>query len=63
MALILTRRMGEMIRIGTDIEVTVVGVRGQQVRLGIKAPPHVPVDREEIYEKKLADGTLRVTHG
>jgi carbon storage regulator len=55
--------MGEMIRIGTDIEVTVVGVRGQQVRLGIKAPPHVPVDREEIYEKKLADGTLRVTHG
>lgn len=50
--LILTRRQGETIKIGTDVEVTVLGVRGGQVRIGIKAPPQVTVDREEIAVKR-----------
>jgi carbon storage regulator len=56
--LILTRRQGETIRIGNDIEVTVISERGGQVRIGIKAPSEVSVDRQEIYERKLIDGTL-----
>jgi carbon storage regulator len=50
--LILTRRQGETIRIGADIEVTVCAVNGSQVRLGIKAPRNITVDREEIAERK-----------
>ncbi len=50
--LILTRRVGETIKIGADIEVSVVGVNRNQVRIGIKAPPQVSVDREEIAERK-----------
>lgn len=49
--LILTRRTGETIRIGDDIEVTVLGVKGNQVRIGIKAPNTVEVHRQEIYER------------
>lgn len=52
--LILTRKPGEVIRIGNDITVTVLGVNGQQVRLGIDAPKDVPVDREEIAIRKAA---------
>lgn len=52
--LILTRRVDETILIGNDVEVTVLGVRGNQVRLGIKAPKDVSVDREEIRLKKDA---------
>ena len=50
--LILTRRTGERLRIGDDVEVTVMAVNGSQVRIGIKAPRHVTVDREEIAERK-----------
>ena len=53
--LILTRRQGETIKIGGDIEVTVLGSRGGQIRLGIKAPKGVPVDRQEIAERKAAN--------
>jgi len=49
--LILTRRSGETIKIGDDIEVIVLGVKGNQIRLGIKAPDDVEIHREEIYER------------
>jgi carbon storage regulator len=49
--LILTRRVGETLNIGDHIQVTVLGVRGGQVRIGVKAPKDVAVHREEIFEK------------
>jgi carbon storage regulator len=49
--LILTRKLGENIRIGEQIKITVLDVKGGQVKLGIEAPPHVAVHREEIYER------------
>ncbi|HXI97335.1 MAG TPA: carbon storage regulator CsrA [Gemmatimonadaceae bacterium] len=49
--LILTRRIGEIIRIGPDVVVTVLGVNGSQVRLGVDAPKDVAVHREEIFER------------
>ncbi len=49
--LILTRRIGETIRINDDISVTVLGVKGNQVRLGIEAPEGVSVHRQEIFER------------
>ena len=48
--LILTRRVGETIKIGDNITVTVLGVKGNQVRVGVGAPRDVAVHREEIYE-------------
>ena len=53
--LILTRRIGETIRINDDISVTVLSVQGQQVKLGIAAPADVAVHREEIYERIQAE--------
>ena len=49
--LILTRRVGETLMIGNDVTVTVLGVKGNQVRVGINAPKNVAVHREEIYER------------
>ena len=49
--LILTRRVGETVMIGDEVTVTVLGVKGNQVRLGVNAPKHVAVHREEIYER------------
>lgn len=49
--LILTRRVGETLMIGDEVTVTVLGVKGNQVRIGVSAPKHVAVHREEIYER------------
>ena len=49
--LILTRRVGETVMIGNDVTVTVLGVKGNQVRVGVNAPKEVAVHREEIYER------------
>jgi len=49
--LILTRQIGESIMIGDDVIITVLGIRGEQVRIGIDAPGDVPVHREEIYDR------------
>lgn len=55
--LVLTRRLGESIRIGHDVVVTVVDVRGDQVRIGIDAPREVVVNRQEVYEELVAQNT------
>ncbi|MGC9456412.1 MAG: carbon storage regulator CsrA [Halothiobacillaceae bacterium] len=49
--LILTRRIGEVLRIGDDVAITVLGIKGNQVRIGIDAPKDVAVHREEIYQR------------
>lgn len=49
--LLLTRKLGENIRIGDDVKITIVEVKGNHVKLGIEAPPSVKVHREEIYER------------
>ena len=49
--LILTRRVGESVMIGDDVIITVLGVKGNQARVGIAAPKSVPVHREEVFER------------
>ena len=49
--LILTRRIGETLMVGEEVTVTVLGVKGNQVRLGVNAPKHIAVHREEIYDR------------
>ncbi len=49
--LILTRRIGETLNIGDEVQVTVLGIKGNQVRIGVNAPKDVAVHREEIYER------------
>lgn len=49
--LILTRRVGETLVVGDDVRITVLGVKGNQIRIGVNAPKEVSVHREEIYQK------------
>jgi carbon storage regulator len=59
--LVLTRRVGQAVRVGDDILVTVVSLQGKEIRIGISAPKDVSVHREEIYERirQSGDGTAR----
>ena len=54
--LILTRRIGETLIIGDDVSITVLGVKGNQVRIGVTAPKDVSVHRQEVYEKIHKEG-------
>jgi len=53
--LVLTRRLGEIIRIGSGVTVRVLEVKGSQVRLGLEAPPEVKIFREEVYRAILSE--------
>lgn len=53
--LILTRRIGETLMVGDEVSVTVLGVKGNQVRIGVNAPKEVAVHREEIYQRVLEE--------
>jgi carbon storage regulator len=57
--LILTRRVGEALMVGGNVTVTVMGVKGNQVRLGINAPKDVTVHREEIYDRVQQENVRR----
>ncbi|MFB1082273.1 carbon storage regulator CsrA [Jeotgalibacillus sp. JSM ZJ347] len=64
--LVLTRKTGEAIRIGDDIEITVLSVQGDQIKLGIDAPKHVDIHRKEIFlaiqeENEAANNTVDLT--
>lgn len=57
--LMLTRRIGEKLMIGDDVDIIVLGIRGNQIRLGINAPKHISVHREEVYLQIKDEKTKR----
>ncbi|MDH4028864.1 MAG: carbon storage regulator CsrA [Nitrospirota bacterium] len=56
--LVLTRKLGEVLRIGQGITIRIVEVKGKQVKIGIEAPAELPIYREEVYEKIQAENRL-----
>ena len=60
--LVLSRRVGEKLVIGDDVTVAILSVKGNQVRIGIAAPPEVQVHREEIYQRILKERVTDTTH-
>mgnify|MGYP000278884625 CR=1 FL=1 len=61
--LILTRRVGESLIINDDIVINILGVKGNQIRIGIKAPKEIPVHREEIYNRIQSEKAVDKTIG
>ena len=59
--LILSRRPNESLRIGGNVVITVVGLSGNQIRLGITAPPNVVIDREEVHQRKMTEGETNIS--
>jgi carbon storage regulator len=59
--LILTRRINEVLKIGEEVTVTVLGIQGNQVRLGVNAPKSVSVHRQEVFERIKSEGGLPET--
>ena len=57
--LVLSRKANEVIRIGDDISITVVGIQGDKVRLGFDAPKEIPIHRQEVFESIKRDGEER----
>lgn len=57
--LVLTRRSRESLKVGDDVEITILGIQGNSVRIGVLAPKDVPVHREEVYERIKAELTTR----
>ena len=57
--LLLTRRPEESVCIGNDVRITVLGIKGNQVRLGVAAPKHVVVDREEVHARKQREAAAK----
>ncbi len=60
--LILTRRVGESLMIGDDVTITVLGVKGNQVRIGVNAPKTTSVHREEIYKRIQTEKLAKLAH-
>lgn len=65
--LVLTRKSDESIIVGNDIEITVIGIEGDRVRIGIKAPPNIDIYRKEVYlsiqsENKEANDSINLLH-
>ena len=59
--LILSRRPNESLRIGGNVVITVVGFSGNQIRLGITAPPNIVVDREEVHQRKMSEHVMDIS--